>query len=104
MTLEKRNLNYRQVTVIVRMTSLETSVTVSISGNAETSDIRYFKWQGFNRGNRLHWSWETEKVKRGPRDNPDISNCQKQLQPRAEKTKGRLRGYKNLGAQRRSWK
>lgn len=41
-------------------------------------------------------------MKRGPRDNPDISNCHKQLQPRAEETKGRLRGYKNPGAQRRS--
>lgn len=42
-------------------------------------------------------------MKRGPRENPDMSNCQKQLQPRAEATKGELRGSENRGAQRTSW-
>lgn len=84
----------------MRTTYLGTSVIVSIKGGAETSDVNYFKRQGFNRRNCLHRCWETEKVKWGHKDNPDINNC---YNPMAEETKEKMWGYDNLGAQRRGW-
>lgn len=38
MLLQERKLNYQQGTGMVRLTYLETSVTGSINGNADTSD------------------------------------------------------------------